>query len=274
MKKSWFQKQADVNSNKFHIPFYARSLIQSLRNRPSIRKNLSHVLKKIPITLKYESKILSKIYIDWERNDEIAEMSEQIESSSLLFLNTDLMPTSIFDIGASCGISTQILASQNPKSEITAFEPRPEAFLRLAKRVEKIKGNKVIHNAAVGLKRGVTSFKDSGVGTRRSKNDKDSFDANVMPIDKQKLSAAQNGLLLKIDIEGDEKILLPKIAGVLPAKTVLLLETHQPLAEVKDYASELLQLGFQWKLIRYRENPEYGGPFADWLVAGPGVHTN
>ena len=78
-------------------------------------------------------------------------------------------------------------------------------------------------------------------------------------------------LVLKIDIEGEEKNLLPKIVSRLPGSCVILLETHQPLEEVKSYANRSLQAGFQWNLLRYREMPEFGGPFADWILTGPSV---
>ncbi len=261
----------DSSANKFQISPLVKILIRSLRNHPSIRNEISPLLKKVPICLNYKSKVLTKIYIDWEKNDEIAEVFEQIESSALLFLNTSLRPDLVMDIGASCGISTQILASQSPHAEIFAYEPRPDAFCRLKKRASQIQGNKHFHNTAVGLQKQVVAFNESGLGTKRSNKKSDSFAANVVPIDEKIISSAKHGLLLKIDIEGDEKLLLPSLMPVLPKKSVVLLETHHPLKEVETYALDSFKLGYRWHMIRYRELPSYGGPFADWLITGPSV---
>lgn len=207
--------------------------------------------------------------IDWRQDDEVLELIEQIEASTLLFLQTDLKPDLIFDIGASCGISTHILSAQHPSAKTIAYEPRPDAFVRLQRRMNKLFGSHECHQAAVGLHAEIVELKDKGVGTSRANTDDESFTARMAALDEEVIFDKNAKLVLKIDVEGEEKSLLPKIAPQLSKSSVILIETHQSLDEIKNYAYNSLQEGFQWNLLRYREMPEFGGPFADWIVTGP-----
>ena len=209
--------------------------------------------------------------IDWRQDDEVLELAEQIEASTLLFRQTDLRPEIIYDIGASCGISTHILAAQNPSAKIIAYEPRPDAFGRLQHRMKELPGFHECHRAAVGLHVETVKLKDKGVGTSRASPDEGSFLVRMVTLDQKMIFDRDAKLVLKMDIEGEEKNLLPSILPRLPESTVILLETHQPLKEVRNYADSSLQAGFQWNLLRYREMPEFGGPFADWILTGPAV---
>lgn len=188
-----------------------------------------------------------------------------------MFLHLEVKPDFIFDLGASSGISTHILFVQNPETKIIAYEPRPEAFLRLQQRMKKLPGSHECHQAAVGNVSENVGFKDKGIGTSRAKAEEDSFPARIVPLDAKMKFNRDTKLVLKMDIEGEEKQILPRIVPLLPQKTVILLETHHPLDEVKSYARDSLEAGFQWNLLRYREIPAYGGPFADWIVTSPDI---
>jgi FkbM family methyltransferase len=242
-----------------------------LRNRPRLRRLLNPFLNLVPIKLSYGKQPLKTLVIDWRQDDEVLELNEQIEASTLLFLQTDLRPDLIFDIGASCGISTHILSAQHPSAKIIAYEPRPNAFFRLQRRMKKLPGSHECHQAAVGARAQKVNFKDKGVGTSRAKPNEGSFPVRMVTLDEKVIFNMEAKLVLKIDIEGEEKNILPKIAPHLPKSSVILLETHQSLDEVRKFAGSSLQAGFQWNLLRYREMPEFGGPFADWIVTGTSV---
>jgi FkbM family methyltransferase len=223
----------------------------------------------VPIRVSFRNRPLRSFVINWKKDDEVLEVAEQIEASTLLFRQTDLRPEIIYDIGASCGISTHILAAQNPSAKIIAYEPRPDAFGRLQHRMKELPGFHECHRAAVGLHVETVKLKDKGVGTSRASPHEGSFPVRMVTLDGKVIFNKDAKLVLKIDIEGEEKSLLPKIAPQLPKSSVILLETHQSLEEVRNYSDSSLQAGFQWNLLRYREMPEFGGPFADWIVTGP-----
>lgn len=246
-------------------------LVKKLRNRPRLRSLLNPFFKIIPIKFSFQKKLLGSFKIDWSQGDEVLELAEQIEASTLLFLQTDLRPDHIYDIGASCGISTHILFAQAPTTKVIAYEPRPQAFGRLQRRLKKLPGPHECLQAAVGPDVENVDLQDKGVGTSRARPDEESFPARMVTLDDKLTVDKDAKLVLKIDIEGEEKNLLPKIVSRLPASTAILLETHQPLEEVKTYADSSLKAGFQWGLLRYREMPEFGGPFVDWILTGPSV---
>jgi len=254
---------------KFEFAPPVKMLLKMLRNRPQLRRLLNPFLKTIPIRFSFRNKNLRPFVIDWRKDDEVLELAEQMEASTLLFRQTDLRPEIIYDIGASCGISTHILAAQHPSAKIIAYEPRPDAFGRLQHRMKKLPAFNECYQAAVGLHAETVELKDKGVGTSRASPDEGSFPVRMVTLDEKVIFNKDAKLVLKIDIEGEEESLLPKIVPQLPKSSVILLETHQSLDEVRNYADSSLQAGFQWNLLRYREMPEFGGPFADWIVTGP-----
>ena len=256
---------------KFEFASPVPMLLKKLRNRPRLRRLFNPFLKNLPIRFSFRNRHLRPFVIDWRKDDEVLELAEQIEASTLLYLQTDLRPDLIFDIGASCGISTHILVAQHPSGKVIAYEPRPDAFGRLQHRMKKLPGFHECHQAAVGLHAESVELKEKGVGTSRANRDEESFAARMVKLDEKVVFNKDAKLVLKIDIEGEEKSLLPKLAPQLPKSSVILLETHQPLNEVKNYATNSLEAGFQWNLLRYREMPEFGGPFADWILTGSSV---
>jgi FkbM family methyltransferase len=271
MKETWFRRSEGNKGWKFGFSRPISFLVQALQNRPRIRKLLNPILKRAPIVFSFQGKALRTFTIDWCRDDEVLELAEQVEASTLLFLQTDLRPDLIFDIGASCGISTHILFAQAPTTKVIAYEPRPNAFVRLQRRIQKMPGSHECHQAAVGLHEEKVNLKDKGVGTSPANPDEESFSARMVTLDEKVIFNKDAKLVLKIDIEGEEKNLLPEIVSQLSGRSVILLETHQPLNEVKNYATSSLRAGFSWSLLRYREMPEFGGPFADWILIGPSV---
>jgi FkbM family methyltransferase len=271
MKKEWFQKAKSSQNSKFRFRLPIIFLVKKLQNRPGLRNVLGPVLRRIPIPFSFKHKTMRPLSIEWRLEDELLELVEQMEASTLLFLQTDLRPDIIFDLGASCGISTHFLSAQHQAARLIAYEPRPKAFARLQSRLQKLPGSHVAHLAAVGTRSGVIALKDQGVGTGLADQEEGSFTSTLVTLNEAVISDRTKKVVLKIDVEGGEKDLLPWVVSRLPEQSVILLETHQALDEVESYACSSLSAGFRWTLLRYREMPEYGGPFADWILTGPMV---
>ena len=272
MKKPWFREAESGQNPKLRFGFPIPALVKKLQNRPRFRNMLGPFLQKIPISIAFQKTTLRPLSMDWRQDDELLELVEQMEASTLLFLQTDLKPDVIFDLGASCGISTHILSAQHPAAETVAYEPRPKAFARLQSRIQNLPGSHEVHLAAVGTSSGVISLKDQGVGTGATHQNEGSFTAPLVTLNEAIISDSAKKVLLKIDVEGGEKDLLPWVVSRLPGPSVILLETHQPLDDVESYAQSSLRAGFRWTLLRYRSMPEYGGPFADWILTSPMVN--
>ena len=249
-------------------------MLNILKNRPNLRKVICRVLNKTKSHIVYKGKVLGSLGLDWAKDDEIFELSEQALLSPLSFMHTDASPKLIFDIGASCGISTTFLSHQKPSAQIRAYEPREDAFVRLKKRLGQLRGNHCCHHAALDLEEGSVRLQDHGVGTSLSANNEKTFSAQTLAVDKEISFPCSMEVLIKIDVEGAEDRLLPQILPKLNSRSVLLLETHHPLSMVHEYAKPFLSKGFVWNQVRYRDLPEHGGPFLDWLVTGKDIKTN
>jgi FkbM family methyltransferase len=270
---SWYKK-ITATDNFARIGSMSQYLLNVLKNRPNLRKVIGKVINKIPIHIVYKGKVLGRLSLDWVKDDEILELEEQALISPLSFIHTDASPNMIFDIGASCGISTTILSIQKPSARIRAYEPRGDAFVRLEKRLGQLRGDHHCYHAALDLREGSVRLQDHGVGTSFSANNEKTFSVQTLAIDKEVSFPCSMEVLIKIDVEGAEARLLPQILPKLNSRSVLLLETHHPLSVVQGYAQPFLSNGFVWNQVRYRDLPEYGGPFSDWLIIGKDIKTN
>ena len=270
---SWYKKNT-LTKDLVHIGTLSRYLLNILKNRPNLRKVIGRVLKKIPIHIVHKGKVLGSLRLDWTKDDEMLELDEQALISPLSFIHTDASPELIFDIGASCGISTTFLSHQKPSAQIRAYEPREDAFVRLEKRLGQLRGNHRGYHAALNLEEGSVRLQDHGVGTSLSATNEKTFSARTLAINKEVSFPCSMEVLIKIDVEGAEDRLLPPILPKLNSRSVLLLETHHPLSIVHEYAEPFLSKGFVWNQVRYRDLPEHGGPFSDWLVTGKDIKTN
>lgn len=266
---SWYE---DVSSRRDQAacnvqPPLAIRLLRALQSHPSIRRRFQKLLNRIP----FNASKVQPLFIDWTLDDEVLEMIEQFEVSQLRFSHTDLEPEMIIDVGASCGLSSHTLLSQAPAAKLRAFEPRPDAVRRWLRRMQRLGDKAEIRQAAVGAIDGLATFHEAGVGSSTITARREGSSVPVVSIDQLISEAAAAGLILKIDVEGAERDLLPRWAPLLGKRSVLLVETHHPLSEVQSYSEPLRERGFRWSLLRLREMPQYGGPFADWLVLGPEI---
>lgn len=227
------------------------------------------MLNRIPFRMSYDGFSIPPLYIDWTADDEVLEMIEQLETSQLRFSHTTIQPQLIIDVGASCGLSSHVLLGQSPEATLVAFEPRTDAVRRWRGRMRRFGARAEIHQAAIGITSGSVDLEDRGVGSTTGPAQSTKTSVPLMTIDA--LLGSESDLVLKLDVEGAERELLPAWAPFLRQNSVLLLETHHDLAEVRRYSEPLRNSGFRWHLLRYRELPQYGGPFAEWLVLGPGI---
>jgi FkbM family methyltransferase len=123
----------------------------------------------------------------------------------------DLTPRTIFDLGASSGISVRFLRALYPDAAIVAVEPDPGSFDRLT---ENVAGDDRTHvvRAAVGSEHGTATFYAQADGWGSSLEPRD----GARPVDVEVVTLAdllqrrgeEEVDLLKIDIEGGEWPLL------------------------------------------------------------------
>jgi FkbM family methyltransferase len=162
-------------------------------------------------------------------------------------------PDVVIDCGAFCGMFILLARARFPLGRFVAIEPEPHNFIRLTHNLAINQAQVEVLPAAVGVADGTVRFSGSGFGGHVS------ADEAVGTIEVRVLSLAgllrrlqPQQLLLKLDVEGAEREILPHILPFLPASTVIFLETHHEEAECQHYLRPCADAGFSHELIRNR----------------------
>jgi FkbM family methyltransferase len=201
---------------------------------------------------------VARLVFDPQQTDELTVVDELLyEGLYRAPCNCDVF----VDCGAFRGISTVYLQDQVRAAVTIAIEPQQQNFERLSRRLQvHLPASKAV-NAALGVTSGEVFFAGEGVGGKIS--DEGISTRVVGPDDLPELGKARC-LLLKMDVEGAEKDLLPALLPLLPRKCVILLETHYIEEQVRQMLQIYEDSGFSVVLLRKREDFEAGVDFIDW----------
>jgi FkbM family methyltransferase len=173
-------------------------------------------------------------------------------------------PATILDLGANIGLSAIYLARCFPDAHLACVEPAPENLRLLSRNLELNGVEADVISAAVDAKDGKVwlerssldyGHKIAAAGNRPSPA---LFEANAMSIQSilQRLNWNRIGLL-KMDIEGHEKILLTRNSDWLHLVDTLCLELHDEFP-----ASELMRVAKDFGF-----SPPTRLPGGIWLLA-------
>lgn len=165
-------------------------------------------------------------------------------------------PDLVIDCGAFCGMFSLLAYAHWPHARFLAIEPQPHNFSRVT-------GNFTLNRvpaqalaAAVGTRDGTTNFSGDGFGGHvTSEPDRGAITVRVVSLARLLRENKPHRLLLKLDVEGAEREVLPDILPLLPPDTVIFLETHHPEEESQGYLRPCLAAGFTHELIRNRLAP-------------------
>ena len=172
----------------------------------------------------------------------------EIYRNDILSFNTDRSNPLILDCGSNVGVSVCYYKSIFPSSKIIAFEPDLEIFSVLEHNTRCFDPSELeIHNKAVWTEETKLSFQSNGAdGGRLLNHGKQSVCAVKLS---DYLQTKVN--MLKIDIEGAEKFVLPSIAESLKNVEHLFLELHveEKEPELLEQTCQLLrERGFRYKI--------------------------
>lgn len=167
-------------------------------------------------------------------------------------------PDLVVDCGACHGMFTLLARSRFPAARLVAFEPEPTNFARLQENLALNSPGPEAVRAAVGPAAGHVRFTGSGFGGHiLGAEETGDIEVEVVSLPEFLRQARPQNLVLKLDIEGAERELLPAIVPQLPSKTVIFLETHHDPTICAAYLQPCLKAGFVDKIIRSRP-PEPG----------------
>lgn len=172
-------------------------------------------------------------------------------------------PAAVVDCGAHVGLFTLLAAVTFPDAKFTAFEPSPENLQWLRRNLQINQLECDLRAAAVGIQDGIAEFKlgDSNAGCIQTGTVSDSANRiQVAVTDLRRVlhEMKPGSLLLKLDIEGEERTVLPAIMPVLPANCAVFFETHDGEEGWQQAVATLGSAGFVVRCLRAR-SPFYDG---------------
>lgn len=135
-------------------------------------------------------------------------------------------PDLVIDAGAHIGGFSLIAVTTWPSARIEAFEPQPAN--RSQFRAQSTLAPVSLHAAAVGLRDGETAFSLADCGSVHDGPEAPGDHIRVALIDLPAFlrSRPATRLVLKLDVEGAERELLPALLPAVPRQTALYFETH------------------------------------------------
>ena len=172
-------------------------------------------------------------------------------------------PQVVYDCGAHIGIFSLLAKSRFPHARITAYEPNPHNARIVRRQIQANHLDINLVESAVSTENKRLSFiwRNSHNG-RLHRGDFNPYAREVCVIDFAEV-VRQSGaasVLLKMDIEGEESKLLPKVVPLLPRQSALFFETHSGETGWREIYSLLLSNDFRVERINARG--EYYNGFA------------
>lgn len=169
-------------------------------------------------------------------------------------------PAVVLDCGAHVGFFSVLARSTYLQVPLIVFEPNPENLGPLRRNLST-GGQVSIHAAAVSTRDGTCRFSATASNAGRiAESDVAGMEVAVLDLSAFVSGDPGAALLIKIDIEGEERRLLPHVLPLLPRRCALFLETHDG-PEAREATVRLLEAA-DFGITRVRER----GAFAD-LVA-------
>lgn len=175
-------------------------------------------------------------------------------------------PTAIVDCGAHVGFFSVLGLSTYPQVPVTVFEPNPVNLGPLRRNLAAFGGQAFIHAAAVSTHDGSQRFSavESNAG-RLAEPGESGTEVPVIDLTRFVSGDSGSALLVKIDIEGEERRLVPHVLPVLPRRCAVFLETHDGAESRNALIEQMVSHGFAVSELRVRE------PYADLFALREGA---
>jgi FkbM family methyltransferase len=164
-------------------------------------------------------------------------------------------PDVVIDCGAFCGMFTVLARARFHSAKFIAIEPEPANFRRLSRNLALNNATVETLPVAVGVAEGIVRFTGGGFGGHIVTEGEagSSIEVRLISLAALLRQLKPERLVLKLDIEGAERDVLPDILPLLPPQTVIFLETHDEEEACQVYLRPCLEAGFNHELIRNRQ---------------------
>jgi|SRR5579862_2093980 len=176
-------------------------------------------------------------------------------------------PDLVVDCGAHCGYFSAMATGVFPGAAIFAFEANPANKHLLGEQFALLRRQPKLAMAAVSDRDGEAEFSGSGVGgSIISHGDEPRRYVPCINFAAWLRTQAPSRFVLKLDIEGAEKLVLGPCLHVLPNKSVVFLETHYPDFVCKEMLDPYRAAGFGITEIRRRKAADRDFCYVEWVL--------
>src|SRR5206468_9652000 len=153
-------------------------------------------------------------------------------------------PTHVVDCGGHIGLFSLLASSAFPKAKITIFEPNPSNFSRILKNRSLNRLDWDCRLAAVGAKAGEAYLDVFNSHSARLSNHR-GLRTKVCELAAFITALGSSSLVLKMDVEGEERTMWPDLIPWLPLQTAVFFETHHGSDAWSDAEKQFGQHGFR-----------------------------
>lgn len=170
-------------------------------------------------------------------------------------------PSVIIDCGAHIGMFLLLAKARFPSARFIAYEPNYQNASLIRRQLSRNQLDIEFHEAAVSTRSSRSNFLAiNSHGGRLSSSNRgdiqfaefDEFTVDVLDFNAEIERLRPHSLLLKMDIEGEERDVLPAIMQALPVQTALFFETHFGDQGWEEMETLLRSWGFEVERINSR----------------------
>lgn len=170
-------------------------------------------------------------------------------------------PTAIFDCGAHVGFFSALAAAAYPRVPITAFEPNPDNVEWLRQNLSSLSAGATVRAAAVSVSDGTASFAAPASNAGHlGAEEEGGIRVQVVDLVRLLPTGPDAALLIKLDVEGEERRLLPHLLPALPHRCAMFVETHDGV-EAREQLMAAIQ-GHDFRVSCLRERAAFADLFA------------
>jgi FkbM family methyltransferase len=165
------------------------------------------------------------------------------------------VPQVVIDCGAHIGIFSLLAKSKFPSARVRAYEPNPRNIRLIRKQIARNRLDIDLVEAAISTETREDYFAGTNSHNGTLLHDKSSsvgYKVQVVDFPEALGVVKPKSLLLKMDVEGEERRILPALIPSLPRQTALFFETHDGEAGWREIESLLISNGFRVEIINSR----------------------
>jgi FkbM family methyltransferase len=177
-------------------------------------------------------------------------------------------PDLVVDCGAYCGYFSAMASGAFRGARIVCFEANPSNLPMIQAQLALLDGKVELQPVAAHIRDGTAEFSGSGTGGSLASggNQPDSVRVRCIDFPTWLREQAPERLVLKLDVEGAERELLPAVLDCLPPRTICYLETHYPDGVCETLLAPYRAVGFDVRLVRRRPAQEGNFSYIEWLL--------